>query len=571
MARLIPHTDPSQIDLEPERKVAEALVAQLPAKAVVFHSYPWLKPERDLDKPGSRPILREGEADFILLHPRYGILVVEVKGGHLAFDPSTQKWVRKNATYPVKDPFTQAANNLHVIEELLQTRSFSSYAQLPFSRARCVVFPHCDYDGMLPPGAHQSILFTASDIHRLGEKIEALFRLQPFVPKSDLSRDTLDAITRALTSTFQLVPSLWAEVEEQERKIFRFTETQAQLLTFLGSHNRATIQGVAGSGKTMLAVAKARAFADEGKKVLLVCFNEMLAEWITAEMPEYYSSLITVRNYHKLCRQWVKAAGFVWPQIADEATFFTQEAPVLLERAIEQLPTETFDAVVADEGQDFLPAWWDTLELINKRPMEGSFYIFYDPDQQIFYDSPPSMPDLGNPFVLPVNCRNTGKIVAQCSSILGKRIPVNSDAPEGRPPTWVFAPTGELQRKAVERQLKEWCNPIGGLRKARVAIVTCGKVETSSLGKCSEFAGIKLVTDLDDWRSGKGPLVTSLYRFKGLETDALILVDVDSPAPNAPPSGFRPEHFYVGCSRAKHLLTIISRTPKDRTGSSIPT
>jgi hypothetical protein len=62
---------PALIELESERKIAEALVEQLPSKVVVFYSYPWLKPERDLDKPGSRPILREGEADFVVLHPRY--------------------------------------------------------------------------------------------------------------------------------------------------------------------------------------------------------------------------------------------------------------------------------------------------------------------------------------------------------------------------------------------------------------------------------------------------------------------------------------------------------------------
>ena len=46
MARLVPYANPAQIDLEPERKVAEALCERLPKNVIVFHSYPWLRPER---------------------------------------------------------------------------------------------------------------------------------------------------------------------------------------------------------------------------------------------------------------------------------------------------------------------------------------------------------------------------------------------------------------------------------------------------------------------------------------------------------------------------------------------
>lgn len=558
MARLVPHANPAQIDLDPERRVAEALCAQLPKSVIVFHSYPWLRPERDLNRPGSRNILREGEADFVIVHPRYGIMVVEVKGGHLHYDPTTQKWDRTGGTHAVKDPFLQAANNIHAIESYLKQRSFRDYPQLPFSRARCVVFPHCDYKGSVPPGAHESALFGASDLGNLGQKIENLFKLQPFVPPAELSSTVLDGITKGLTSTFQLVPAIWSEIEGQEKRLFRFTEDQLNILTVLQSHERATIQGVAGSGKTVLAITKARSFADEGKRVLFLCFNEMLAEWLHFQLPEAYRNSVTIRNYHKLCREWVKAAGMAWPNAADETVFFGSEAPRLLEQAIDLIPERSFDAVVVDEGQDFMPAWWDTVELINKRPTEGPLYIFFDPEQQIFFETAPSMPDLGKPFVLPVNCRNTGRIAARCGQIIGKTIPVNFDTPEGRVPKFIQASTKVLQKVEVEKQIKAWLDPVGGLKDGQVAIVTRGKVEKSSMAGLERLAGHRLTQDLSEWRSGSGILLISLYRFKGLEADAVILVDVSKPDANAAPGGFRPEQFYVACSRAKHLLTIVS-------------
>jgi superfamily I DNA and RNA helicase len=420
------------------------------------------------------------------------------------------------------------------------------------------VFPDCDYRGSVPPGAHESALFGASDLTTLGLKVENLFRLQPFVPTTELSSTVLDGITRGLTSTFQLVPALWREVEDQERRLFRFTEDQLNILKVLQSHVRAAILGVAGSGKTVLAIAKARSFADEGKRVLFLCFNEMLAEWLRLQLPAAYCDSVSIRNYHKLCHEWVKAAGLVWPKAVDEAAFFRSEAPKLLEQAIDLLPERCFDAVVVDEGQDFMPAWWDTVELINKRPTEGPLYIFYDPDQQIFQATAASMPDLGAPFLLPFNCRNTERIASRCGEILGKRIPVNRGAPEGRAPKLIEAPSSEQQIKEVERQIKEWMTPSIGLKSNQVAVVTRGKVQNSSLAGVRSLAGYSVTENLSEWRSGAGILLTSLYRFKGLEADALIVADVIQPDPQAAHGGFRPQHLYVACSRAKHLLTIVS-------------
>lgn len=558
MARLVPHTDPKLIELDPERRVAEALCAQLPRKVVVFHSYPWLRPERDLDRPGARNVLREGEADFVVLHPRYGILVVEVKGGQMRYSPETQRWDRLGGQHAVKDPFDQAERNLHALEEQLLQRSFGEYPRLPFSRARCVVFPHCEYQGTMPPGAHQSILFGASDLAKLGEKIENLFKLQPFVPPQELSENVLDGLMRGLTSTFKLVPALWVEIEDQEKHIFRFTEDQLNILKVLNTHRRAAIQGVAGSGKTILAIAKARSFADEGKRVLFVCFNELLAEWLRSQLPSEYKGSVTIRNYHKLCREWVKDAGMRWPFFSDEKELFQKEAPRLLEQAIDLLQDRCFDAVVVDEGQDFQPAWWDTIELLNQRPTEGDLYVFFDPDQQIFNNALMAMPDLGAPFILPVNCRNTERIASRCGAILGREILVNPGTPAGRTPKFVVAPTREEQVKAVNAQVAEWTSNTGKLRPDQIAVVTRGKIEKSSVAKERSFAGISTVENLESWKNGEGLLVASLYRFKGLEADALILVDVVTPDPEAPASGFRTEHFYVGCSRAKHLLTIVS-------------
>jgi len=54
------------------------------------------------------------------------------------------------------------------------------------------------------------------------------------------------------------------------------------LLDNLAAHNRAAIEGAAGTGKTVLAMEKARRLATTGRRVLLLCFNSPLAQDLAA-------------------------------------------------------------------------------------------------------------------------------------------------------------------------------------------------------------------------------------------------------------------------------------------------
>ncbi len=211
MAKLIPDYDISSIESAPERVVAEDLCAQLPKDVRIFHSYPWLREERDLYKPWQGEVIREGEADFVIVDPRFGFMVIEVKGGHMFYDPETRRWGRHGGNHAVKDPFEQASKNLFALEKLIADRSFPGQS-LPFVRSRAVVFPNCDYQGTLPPGAVKENLFSAKDLAGIGKKIETLFQSYPFkTPTSGIGKLALDGILAGLTSTFRLMPALWRD------------------------------------------------------------------------------------------------------------------------------------------------------------------------------------------------------------------------------------------------------------------------------------------------------------------------------------------------------------------------
>lgn len=554
MARLVPHHDTSTIEHASERSVAEALCAQLPPEVVVFHSYPWLRPERH--ELSGKVNLHEGEADFVILHPRFGILVVEVKGGHVYYDQRTMRWERHGARHEMKDPFVQAAKTMHALEATAKARYFKN--ELPFVRGYCAVFPDCEWTGTAPPGAVNANLFAASDLSKLGTRLEALFRA--FDRRKDhtlLPTPVLDGLMKTLTSEFKLTPALWREIEQQERILFRFTEDQLMLLTFLSQHRRAAVQGVAGSGKTQLALAKARQFADEGKRVLLLCYNRMLADWLAEQVIEQ-KDRITAINYHRMALEWCTKAKVVFPASSQNEAFWSTSAARLFENAIERLDKERFDAVVVDEGQDFHESWWDSVEWLNRDLSDGPLYVFYDPAQQLQHQAPQRLPQLGTPYHLPTNCRNTQRISAWCSKAIRHPIPVRSGQPEGRSPSMRIAENEQDQKVQVAACLEDWLSGSCGLSCRQVVILSALPLSKSSLRNTAALGRWRLTEDLEEWRAGKAVLCTTLRKFKGLEADAVIVHDIPKMAEHDNTAQFTSKHLYVACSRAKHLLCLVS-------------
>ena len=90
---------------------------QLDDSYVVFHSVAW-------QTIGRNNRMQDGEADFVIAHPENGILVVEVKGGQIEFDPYAATWLSRSTNdkyHKIKDPFMQAKLGKYSLIDLFQT------------------------------------------------------------------------------------------------------------------------------------------------------------------------------------------------------------------------------------------------------------------------------------------------------------------------------------------------------------------------------------------------------------------------------------------------------------------
>jgi hypothetical protein len=221
VARIIPKVDVASIVNGGERIIAMELVRQLSESCVVYHSYPWLSLTRS--DYSRRQFLQPGEADFIVVDPDNGLLVLEVKGGTIEYDPLTHEFFRvhdRGGRERIQNPFDQAARNLYAPRDMiLAHENLRGETSLPFAHGYAVAFPHCVYSGSLPPDAEREIVFSANDIPDLANKVRAALAVWSRTGRvRPIDANLRDAIQESLSPIFKLTPVLWRTVEDQEEK-----------------------------------------------------------------------------------------------------------------------------------------------------------------------------------------------------------------------------------------------------------------------------------------------------------------------------------------------------------------
>ena len=526
--------------------MANVLASHLSDQVDVIHSFNWVH------KRSSGPLV-EGECDFIVLDPKNGLLFVEVKGGIVGFDPQTDEWwrlSRYNTKIPLnKDPFKQVQHNMYVIVDHIKEQL--KLPQLNCTYGFAVIFPDGSFEGQVPPSITRSQIIDARDMGKIENRLTRIFGLFRRNSNTPLTKAEIRQIEFTLFPKFDIVPVLWRKIEDQEERIHRLTEEQKRLLGLLTNQTKASIQGGAGTGKTLLALAKAQQAADTGMRTLLLCYNRPLRDWLSHTAEAEFEQELTIKTYHELVHDFCKAVRLEFnpDQYSSPRDFWNDTAPDLLMQACDLLSeSEKFDAVIVDEGQDFLELWWHSLDSIFKDPgNKGCFYVFFDPNQILYLKEQLRLPpELGDPFLLYRNCRNSPEIAQYCEMLLDDRI----NRPTHSLDVFQVGSRQSGFQKIAELVSELSAPKTGELSPSQIVVLVPGfPVDDWPV----RFKRIKTTRDLNAWRNDQGVLIESYARFKGLEADAVIILT----APIGDENDRERRLNYVACSRAKHLLKIV--------------
>lgn len=557
MARMYPDVPPSELEHSSEEPVYVALRDQLGDDYAVLHSYPWLRPWRG-------DALLEGEADFVVVHPQRGVLVLEVKGGE-TIRHDGRRWFRETANGPkeFQDPFVQARRNMHALLDIVRERSGRRLGNDDLAHGYAVVFPHLDYDGTPPPHAHKAIIISRKHLPMMAQAIEAAYKAWTDAPNAapPLGHEQYRLLLHdCLMPKFRVFRPVGPDISTAAERLLELTETQAQVFEGLFVQDRVLVEGVAGSGKTFLALHRALAFAREGKVTLFVCYNKELAAWLRAHVEgdattAGFRDLLTVKHFHSLAADLAREAEIEFrPQAGGPLTdaFWNDEVPDLMEQAVLSLgEAAQYDAIVVDEAQDFCLGWWYALTNSILTKPDGPLYAFLDPNQSLRGEVQWPEIEFGARFKLTINCRNTQRIATASSSVLSLTPHIFKRAPVGGALRVLRAGTDRQQKGLVLQELRSLLQR-EGVTPQQIAVIGPAAKDKGSLADVSDVDGVPLVTSTLTWRAGGGVLVTTARSFKGLEADVVVLYDLGGFG-----QLFKREDLYVSCTRAKALLIAI--------------
>lgn len=430
-----------------ERRLAERLEQKLDDDYMLWYDVP-IGP-------------KQTHPDFVVIHPRRGILILETKDWRLDTiqQATKQAWTLTVEGRPkvVMSPAAQArhcaiqvVNALERDAQLIQADGPHT-GKLLFPWGSGVVFTNITRKQFDDSGLNQAIdghLVICKD--EMLESVDAevfqqrLWNMFPHAFGKVISVPQMERVRWIMFPQVR-VPvqgSLLPDDADELPDIMRVMDLQQeQLARSLGDGHR-VIHGVAGSGKTMILGYRAEhlAKAPSAKPILVLCYNEPLAvklnAWCTAKG---LADRVHARNFHKWCRQQLVAYGQALP--AQGAAMFDQMVEYVI-RGVDrqQIPSGQYQAVMVDEGHDFQPAW---LKLVTQMvdPETNSLLVLYDSAQNIYGKSKArgfsfksvGIQASGRTTILKINYRNTRQILKVANRVAAEFLQPDAQDDDGVP------------------------------------------------------------------------------------------------------------------------------------------
>jgi hypothetical protein len=470
-----------------------------------------------------------GEIDFVVVAPELGVLCLEVKAHRRVSRDVSGRWVLGNRAPTQRSPFKQADDQMRSIMKFLRDKH-PDLARIPVLSA--VWFTNCRAD--LPPSIEwhpwqlldranlaASVADTLSTVLVQGRRHLAEKTATALGPGPD--RRACDRVVRALRPEFELAVSPESTRSQRARHLQRFTEEQYDALDIMQRSPRVLFTGPAGTGKTFLALESARRASQQGRSVLLVCYNRLLAGWLRTVVPDG----VTAVTLHALMCQ---AAGTQPPEHAS-AAWWNEELPNLAVDALLEDTTAPPDVLVVDEAQDLAAApYLDVLDLsVTGGLAAGTWTMFGDFERQAIFGKAGADAILARASdavhgTLARNCRNTprvGRMAAVLARLdpgyLGFRRPDDGLNVVFRP----YAGPAD-QEQMLLTQLKRLAED--GYMPEDVVVLSASASGTAAASRDPVLRSrLCQLTSPAQGRTRYG----TVHAFKGLDAPAVIVTDVD--------------------------------------------
>ncbi len=556
--------------------------------------------------------VKQRHPDFVVFHPRRGLLVLEVKdwkADTLRHADSTQfTLVTERGLVKENNPLLQArayALEIGVVLErdpALRHPEGSRYAgKLIMPWGWGVVLANITRkqfdEGALGEVLPEHLVICRDELYETVDAEAFQQRLWAMFPQVYPVALTLPQIDRV---RWHLFPELRVEAGSGQFGLFGPTDAavrpleipdlvkvmdsqQEQLARSIGDEHR-IIHGVAGSGKTMILGFRAMQLArGMDKPILVLCYNKTLAARLEQLIGERgLGEKVQVYNFHKWCRKMLVAYHEPLPPGSGKA--FADALPPAVIAGVDrgQIPRAQYGAVLVDEGHDFEPDWYKLIvQMLD--PATNSLLVLYD-DAQNIYGNPNrrriswkslGVQAQGRTTILKLNYRNTLEILsvarAFAQDLLASRLDeadgdgVPLIAPEsagrrGAVPELVRTDTARAQMDVLIARLRD--EHAHGRPYSEMAVIYRNQWEGEKLHEV--LRGLDIPSRLAD-NTGKQTLfvvedsvkLVTMHSSKGLEFPLVIIPGIGGLPKEGQGENDEARLLYVAMTRAtEHLLLI---------------
>lgn len=530
---------PKEFDPRSHEGIMFRELESLPQDYYVFHSFEMVTIQGN--------VITESETDFVIFHPKKGIICLEAKAGQVKFENGY--WQYGSGKRMKHDgPYVQAKRNKWKLSDYMDEHGLE-YENQHCKKLHAVWFPDVPLSKFagkhLPAEGDINITLTSDSFGNIKECIEKIFEYdgQDRAVTCLSERDVKRILNRVLAPSFNLISLQEVERERTKNVFKRMLKEQVALLNYLEEQNNAIINGLAGTGKTVIAVEKARRHSEKGENVLFLCYNSFLKEYLKENYSYSRVHYYTIDGLAcKLCE-------------TDQADY------KMLQEKLEDMFCDgsfPYQHVIIDEGQDFGKEEMEEeeiLELLKENAIgdeskQGTFYLFYDKNQMVQTKKVPRyIEEADCKLTLYRNCRNTENIALTSLRYLGsdKTPKLFQEAVPGELPEVGFCRTKEETYSLLDAEIDRYINE----GYTNITVLTCKTEESSIIAE-------RCVDSKYHYKRGYVKF-TTCRKFKGLESDVIIVLDIDANTFNEQGE----QLMYVGTSRAKYRLSCIVNMTED--------
>jgi hypothetical protein len=508
------------------------------------------------------------EVDFIVIVPEIGVLCIEVKSQeNIYFDG--RRW------YPdtiKRSPFKQACDGRYMFYRRLVELS-PQFREIPV--VHCCVFPRAAFslprnlsvqpwelmDSRAFRGFISGDAFCADLRVRMEQAVKTDADIVPLTRR--LSQAQIDSIVTFCVPIQKHRPDKREEMKRHEEEMENaLRQQQKPVLQLAELNNRLVVWGAAGTGKTLIAMEVARRASERGLRVALLCYNQLVGDWMVQEVGHASAvlpNLVVGRAIRVL-------AEMTQVQIPSEPTqhFWETELPEMLEERLTDPDFEAialFDYLVLDEAQDILarPRLWQSVtHFLSGGLNNGAFALFGDFRHQVLRDREAmlqSLSALDTPnrpvrWNLSENCRNYRIIGESAVRLAGFGAAAYTGYMRVGGSVRSYDITFYEDEDAQLAKLKGWLQEFQsqGYRTWEITLLSFRAHHLSAATRLIS-RGYKL---RPAGQSGELTAYASVHAFKGMENKVIILTDV-----TLDDQDFQRHVFYTGITRATECVRIL--------------